>query len=83
MTALIRVPTPSTSGKGVSETTRASGQRFGGLTGLLRRTRNETDAIDVGDDEFLEFLRGALLDDAPLGPLDDEPLGPSFDTPAT
>ena len=26
-----------------------------------------------GPDEFLEFLRGALLDDAPLGPIDDEP----------
>ena len=61
-----------TSGNGVSGN---GSSRSSGLAGILRRTRGRTpvEQTDEGPDEFLEFLRGALLDDAPLGPIDDEP----------
>src|SRR6185295_14206832 len=44
--------------------------RSPGLSSILRRNRArgvEPPADEAGD-EFLEFLRGALLDDEPLGP---------------
>jgi hypothetical protein len=46
-------------------------QRFSGLAGLLRRSRRELEQVEEADDEFLEFLRGALLEEGPLGPSPD------------
>jgi hypothetical protein len=48
------------------------GSRPSRLSGLLRRGRPRSDdpPMDPADDEFLAFLRGALLDDEPLGPVD-------------
>jgi hypothetical protein len=36
-----------------------------GLSRLLRNRRRDT-SQDTGDGEFLDYLRGALVDDAPL-----------------